>query len=235
MFYCLLRSNAHGRLALKATDFKLIETMLHKSGEGFPLIDAHMSRLRASASGLGFIFDESAVRDSLDSATAESFGAGPAAKVRLLLSSDGKYEISAEPAAQEPPAPPRFVSFSPDAVSSAEPFLRHKTTRREFYDTRLAVARARGLYDILFLNERGEATEGAWNNIVAEVDGALLTPPVSCGLLPGVFRQSLLERGAVAERILSSQDLQKASALYCCNAVRGLVEVSFIDGFPDSL
>ncbi len=227
-------SNPRGRIVLKEPQFKLIETMLWKSGEGFPLFEAHMSRLRASASDLGFALDESDVRAGVFAA-AESFGSGPAFKARLLLSGDGAFEISAAPVAAEPPALPRFVSFSPDAVNSADPLLRHKTTRREFYDDRLAAARARGLYDILFLNERGEAAEGAWNNIVVEIDGALFTPPVSCGLLPGVFRHNLLERGLAEERILSASDIKNASALYCCNAVRGMVEVALIDGFPDSL
>ncbi|HOC92937.1 MAG TPA: aminotransferase class IV [bacterium] len=198
--------------------------MLCMSGDDFPLMESHMSRLRASASALGFALDERAARAGVAAAAGYSSPGAPL-KVRLLLSSDGALDITAEPVELEPPASPRHVSFSADAADSADPLLRHKTTRREFYDSRLAEARARGLYDILFLNERGEATEGAWNNIVAEIDGALFTPPVSCGLLPGVFRQNLLERGLAEERILSARDIKNASALYCCNAVRGLVEV----------
>ncbi len=225
-------SNPRGRIVLKEPQFKLIETMLWKSGEGFPLIESHMSRLRASASALGFALDERAARAGALAAAGYS-RPGAALKVRLLLSSDGALDITAEPVELESAASPRSVSFSADAAGSADPLLRHKTTRREFYDSRLAEARARGLYDILFLNERGEATEGAWNNIVVEIDGALYTPPVSCGLLPGVFRQNLLERGLAEERILSASDIKNASALYCCNAVRGMVEASLVGGFQE--
>ena len=99
----------------------------------------------------------------------------------------------------------------------------HKTTHRPLYTEVLKAAIAAGYNDVLFLNQRGEVTEGAIHNIFIEMDGHLLTPPVDGGLLPGVHRRHILANHPNAEeRVLSLDDLREADAIYLSNAVRGL-------------
>jgi para-aminobenzoate synthetase/4-amino-4-deoxychorismate lyase len=87
-----------------------------------------------------------------------------------------------------------------------------------------------GLEDLLFFNLRGELTEGAISNVFIEKGGKMLTPPIDCGLLAGVYRRHLLEsRADVKEQVLNEEDLRNADAVYLANAVRGLrrVQVEF--------
>ena len=99
----------------------------------------------------------------------------------------------------------------------------HKTTHRPLYREAFKAASAAGIDDVLFMNLRSEITEGAINNIFIEKDGCLFTPPVECGLLPGVHRRHLLEtRPSTMERVLYLQDLRQADVVYLSNAVRGL-------------
>jgi para-aminobenzoate synthetase/4-amino-4-deoxychorismate lyase len=64
-------------------------------------------------------------------------------------------------------------------------FLYHKTTRRAFYDEeRERMAKQLNCQEVLFLNERGELTEGSFTNIFAEVDGELLTWPCPAACWP---------------------------------------------------
>ncbi|MCK5228443.1 MAG: aminotransferase class IV, partial [Desulfobulbaceae bacterium] len=58
--------------------------------------------------------------------------------------------------------------------------------------------------------------------------GRLFTPPVSCGLLGGVFRQYLLENhpDMIQEKVLTLKDIEDADAVYVGNSVRGLVRVA---------
>ena len=58
------------------------------------------------------------------------------------------------------------------------------------------------------------------------MDGKLYTPPSQLGLLPGIYRQHLLEIGQLEERVLTIEDLKQAEVIYGCNAVRGLYELS---------
>ena len=81
--------------------------------------------------------------------------------------------------------------------------------------------------DILFLNEREELTEAVNNNLFVEIAGKLYTPPLTCGLLPGIYRHHLLQTDpSASERILSLADLRSASALFLSNSVRGLRQVT---------
>jgi para-aminobenzoate synthetase / 4-amino-4-deoxychorismate lyase len=78
----------------------------------------------------------------------------------------------------------------------------------------------------VFLNERDEVTEGAISNIFIEKDGRMFTPPLHCGVLPGVYRRHLLQtRPKIEERVLTLEDLRGADAIYVSNAVRGLRKV----------
>ena len=54
----------------------------------------------------------------------------------------------------------------------------------------------------------------------------LYTPPSQLGLLQGIYRQHLLGTGQVEEKALTIEDLKGAEAIYGCNAVRGLYELS---------
>jgi para-aminobenzoate synthetase / 4-amino-4-deoxychorismate lyase len=66
-------------------------------------------------------------------------------------------------------------------------------------------------------------TEGAISNVFMEKDGRMFTPPIECGVLPGVYRRYLLQtRPEIEERVLRLDDLRNADAVYICNAVRGL-------------
>jgi para-aminobenzoate synthetase/4-amino-4-deoxychorismate lyase len=57
--------------------------------------------------------------------------------------------------------------------------------------------------------------------VVALVDGKLVTPPVRCGLLPGTFREALIEGGVLQERVLTLNDLRIAEEILLINSVRG--------------
>ncbi|MCL5966494.1 MAG: aminodeoxychorismate synthase component I [Deltaproteobacteria bacterium] len=206
-------------------DFELLETFLWSPGTGFRYLPAHLRRMAASARYFGFRFRRERILSALEGAVRDR-RAGPARRVRLLLRRDG--DASAElhplpPAASD--AKPFRVTVSGVAVSTRDPFVRHKTTNRVSRDEELSKARSAGFDEVLFLNERGELTEGAITNLFVEIDGRLFTPPLACGLLDGVSRRIVLKerRGGVAERMLFPDDLADADAIYLTNSVRGMI------------
>ena len=202
--------------------FSLIETMLW-DGQ-YPLIELHLDRLVDSADYFEFPCDRAAIRESL-LAEASRFAEQLPRKVRLLLDCDGGVRIEAEILRDSSPTPAR-VCFATDRTDPGDQFLFHKTTNRALYNSRLAAASRAGFADVLFLNQRGEVTEGAISNVLIEKDGRWYTPPLSCGVLPGVYRRHLLEtRPEIEERVLTLADVRNADAVYVCNAVRGLRRV----------
>ncbi len=198
--------------------FALLETILWHPERGFALLDRHLQRLSASAEYFGRRYDEERVESALY-ACAKGLSAAPH-RVRLTMRADG--EISCEASALPAPsriADPLPVAMAAQPIDAANPFLYHKTTHREIYERALAGAPVGG--DVILWNERGEVTESSIANLVAEIDGVLVTPPVACGLLPGTFRQDLLDRGRITERIITVDELKAAPRLFLINSVRG--------------
>ncbi len=211
--------------------FRLIETFLWSPGEGFRFLADHLRRLASSARYFGFRFRREAVLSALDRALRKGEAAGPR-RIRLLLAKNGEasVEVSPPPPAREGTNPAR-VAFSRVAVSSRDPFVRHKTTVRAWRDDELAKARNEGFDEVIFLNERGEVAEGAISNLFVEADGRLLTPPAACGLLEGVRRRSVLADRSrrASERVLYPEDLRKARRILLTNSVRGVVPAILVD------
>jgi para-aminobenzoate synthetase/4-amino-4-deoxychorismate lyase len=61
--------------------------------------------------------------------------------------------------------------------------------------------------------------------VFVQLDGRWYTPPLACGLLPGVMRSVLLADPAWAatEKVLTQDDLRLAQAIVVCNALRGVL------------
>ncbi len=199
----------------------LIETFLWTRDAGFWLLEGHRARMAASAAALGFSFApenfERAVAQACDGA------ATPALRVRLVLSRDGAIETAAAPFSPDPPQKIWRVAVAAQKFDSRDPLLRHKTTRRALYEDALAASAAD---EVIFLNERDEVCEGARANIFVKRDGALLTPPLECGLLPGVLRAHLLAQGRARGKILRLADL--AEDFLIGNSLRGLLRAQLI-------
>lgn len=224
---CLLKA---AFLTHPRSEFQLIETMLWNGG--FRLLAMHMDRLESSAAYFDFTFDRAATVSQLNE-YANVLEAEKLYRVRLLLDTDGRVVIRhAEHHRSDSQA--GLIRIASHHTSSTDVFLRHKTTCREQYDLEYAECRGDGFDEVIFLNERGEVTEGAISNIFIRRAGKLLTPPLSSGVLPGVFRRHLLETEAAAEEaVLTPMDLQAADAIYICNSLRGLREVTLRTA-PDS-
>jgi para-aminobenzoate synthetase/4-amino-4-deoxychorismate lyase len=211
--------------------FELIETTRWTAAEGLWLLHYHLDRMRRSAEFFRFRCDLARIRSALDAHTA---GLDPSirSRVRLTLAPDGTPSITSSPLA----APPSTsglptATLSGHRTDSADIFLRHKTTNRKLYDDEFKRAQAAlGCIEVLFMNQRGELTEGSRTNLFVELDGILLTPALGCGLLDGTLRRSLFEQpGApIRETILKPDDLGRAARIMIGNSVMGLVEIRLI-------
>ena len=203
--------------------FELIETLLLTEGK-FTFLEEHLERLAQSAEYLDFAFEEVRVRTALQEA-AYAWQGSERARVRLLLNRAGTVTRTATTLEDDTSGTVDLL-LGDKRVSADDRFLRHKTTHRALYDSALRQAQALGFADCLFRNTRGEITEGAIHNVVALVAGEWVTPPLACGVLPGVYRRHLLQEGKVSERVLFFSDLLRAEAIFLCNSVRGLRRVA---------
>ena len=201
---------------------RLIETLRRK--DGVPLREErHLARMARGAAALGWRFAAAEVAAALRARPGVQPGAGvqPGTgpeRLRLTLARDGTVEVTATPFVAV--AGPWRLGLADERLSSADPWLRLKTTRRAAYDR--ARAALGGLDEVLLLNERGEVCDGTITTVLFDRGAGLCTPPLTSGLLPGVLREEMLESGACREEVLMAADLGRVR-LWVGNALRGMI------------
>ncbi len=141
-------------------------------------------------------------------------------RVKLILSPEGEIRIESNPC--------EFLSWGENLrvglVKRKFPkniLHFHKTTYREEYDYYREKAKELGLVEILFYNEENFLLEGTISNIFLKVENIFLTPPLELGILPGVLREEMLNKGLAKEYPLKIEDLKRGE-LYIGNSLRGL-------------
>jgi para-aminobenzoate synthetase/4-amino-4-deoxychorismate lyase len=223
---CLLKANF---LTQVDAPFDLIETLRYEKARGFHLLERHLARLQSSAQHFGYPYSREAVIAALDAEAAST--TAPVSMVRLLLAEDGAITVtSIEITLPTKGTVWRFV-ISDQRIDEKDPLFYHKTTRRQFYDDEMKRLKAlTGCDEVVFLNMRGELTEGTRTTLFVEQDGRLFSPALACGLLAGTLREELLDlpRATASEAVLTPRDLAGADAIYLGNSVRGLVRAELM-------
>lgn len=169
----------------------------------------HRARLGAGAAVLGWTVPDFQVT-----------GPDHPARWRLTLDAAGIVRQEHHPL---PPAIDTWrVGLANLRLASDDPWLRLKSSQRTTYDAARAALPA-GLDEVILLNERDEVCDGTITTLFFDRGDGMRTPPMACGLLPGVLRASL----GYPEEVLFVRDLPNVR-LWLGNALRGLRPARFI-------
>jgi para-aminobenzoate synthetase/4-amino-4-deoxychorismate lyase len=195
--------------------FSLLETLLWTSVDGYFLCEKHIARMLDSAD----YFDISITREKLEDYLGQiSSSFHTPQRVRVLLDQSGELTFETQSFKfQENPVPLK-VCLANGPIDSDNIFLFHKTTERAIYES--ARKGCKEFDDVLLYNEAGELTEFTIGNLVVELEGQLLTPLISCGVLGGTFRAHLVETGQVLERTVPVQRLRDCRQIFRVNSIR---------------
>ena len=211
----------HSRTPGEGAGFSLLETMRLEAGR-IPRLERHLARMAGSANAFGFRWHEPLVRGALEAASAaHAIGIW---RFRLLVDRAGTPSVTCTP--YEADRKPWRVALATSPIDALDPFLRHKTTNRQVYES--AREARPDVDDVLLWNARGEITEATIANFVVELEGTLVTPAVSSGLLPGVFRAELLEAGRLREQVVTRDETAHASRIWLINSLRGYIDVTLV-------
>ena len=211
-------------LTTRMPDFNLFETM-RGVGAAIPKLEAHLRRMRDSALYFGVGYDEAGMRRDLASRLSAT-GAGEM-RLRLLLQQNGRWSIEISPLEIVPWS--GRVLLWPESVQASDAFLQHKTSNRALYRRASLKAQQLGCDEVLFCNEEGFVTEGAISNIFVTLEGQVITPHTTCGLLPGVERASILESCLdVKIGLVKLSEFFNADEIWLSNALRGSRSITMI-------
>lgn len=198
---------------------KIIETFGYHPGEGYRRLERHLLRMERSAGALGYGFDRGAADAALCA------GGDVSLRCRLTLDENGAFAFETTPLL--PVTGYWRIEIAPERLESADPWLRHKTTRRATYD-RMRSELPDGIDERVLLNEAGHVCDGTITTVFADLGALLVTPPLSAGVLPGVLRAEMLESGQAVEDTLLPRDLADARELYVGNSLRGLIPADLV-------
>jgi len=231
------------------------ETLRTYNGQPF-LFERHMRRLRKSAGMLALpvpLTDTQIDTRFRETMSAAGLGDAPdrEAYIRILITR-GIGELTYDPAAT--PTPSVVVIVKPNVDPPREAFERgvkvslvgvvrnHPGTvnplikSNSLLNNALAMQEAlrRGAFEGVMRNYKGELAECTQSNLFIVKDGAVLTPPIDAGLLPGITREFLFEIGAAAgipvrEAVLKDDDLLNADEAFLTSTTRELVPIVQVD------
>ncbi len=187
----------------------LIETMRLLPDRAVPRLALHAARMARGAALLGWRFDPAEFHAAI--ADCDPVGGS---RLRLTLALDG-FSVT------QSGLPDRQAEWrlglAGERLRSDDPWLGVKSSHRAAYDSARAQMSA-GLHEVIFQNERGEVCDGSITTLFFDRGQGLRTPPLRCGLLPGVLRAEM----ACVEEVLLASDLPRV-ALWVGNSLRGLI------------
>ena len=215
---CLLKGNF---ITSPIEEFTIFETMLLDGS--YQNLNDHLERLKESAKYFDYPLDLELCKTRLAELPSES-GMSSRLRVKLSLDRFGAIDLSYRPVVGWESDK---IAIWPQALSSKNRFLYHKTSLRKEYDLATLAAQKEGLADYIFVNEREEVTEGAISNIFIRTGESHFTPPLNSGLLAGVCRNKLLQTlKNCSEQVIKGADLLSADEILICNSVRGVTRVT---------
>lgn len=205
-------------------DFEILETLALKDGrwQNWPL---HWARLQIAAQHFGYPLNQAVLEGQMQ-ALQQQNAAGDW-RVRLALDARGQVQIAVEPLL--PPSTPVRLELARQPIANSvaqSDAVRFKTSRRAHYEA----FRPQGdqVFDVVLHNENGEITEGTRGNVCMRLDGNWVTPPLACGLLPGVGRALALSLGRVGERVVHVDEVPRVESWAFVNSLRGWLDAQLI-------
>ncbi|HEV2331018.1 MAG TPA: aminotransferase class IV [Verrucomicrobiae bacterium] len=143
--------------------------------------------------------------------------------------------MSLRPAPKQENPPQWKLITSSVRIAANDPLVRFKTCNKLPQVLARAEANKAGADEALLLNTDGFVAEGTSSNVFWVKRGAVYTPPLAAGILPGVTRVVVFEIAArlkipVREKNIRPKDMMQADGLFLSISSRGVVEVSSLDG-----
>jgi branched-chain amino acid aminotransferase len=224
------------------------ETLRTYGGRLF-LYERHMRRLRNSAAmiDLQVPFTDSELAAQIGATIAAADLGGKEAYVRVLLTrgvGDLTYHLSATPTPSAVIIVKPLADAAPELYANGVKVVLVNVVRNHpasvnpmiksnnLMNSALAAQQAfkRGAFEAVMRNYRGELTECATANLFVVKNGAALTPPLACGLLPGITREFLFEVGRdtgieVREEVLHDDDLFGADEAFLTSTTREVLPI----------
>lgn len=188
-------------------------------------LSRHMRRVVSSAQTKGIkLPSEDQIRSSIEFLlSTEKFSQGV---LRLSFAEGGNWS-AAHLEYQPLVNPAKLVSYEKLLKSNGQPLKSFP------YDHRLEILKAVqdvGADEAIVINDKGRVCEGSVTNLLLQIDGEWITPPISDGVLPGIVRALVIENCGVLVRSISESQLRQVSSGFLLSSLRIAQPIASING-----
>jgi len=213
----------------------LFETVAVKNSQP-RLFQSHYARLSDSVRAFGApsIAPESQLRIHCDAVIEANAVENGSLKIVIFKEMAGWSELIFARANTYPPS--RYeIGFQLQTVrceQRSDPLSGRKSLNYLANIQAKRAALAAGFDEPLFIDSREVVLEGATTNLFIVRGGAVLTPPLAAGILPGVMRAHILGRlgyNFALEQNITHAELLAADEVFVTNALLGVMPVARVD------
>ncbi|KTW28140.1 hypothetical protein T552_01999 [Pneumocystis carinii B80] len=211
-------------------EWDLLETILY-DGSNFFLLEKHLQRLiKASIYFEWKTIDIKRIEQKLW----DSVRHLGSSKVRLTVDQNGIIDIQVSPFILsgnlfgifskndwKEEKPWRVYLDTIPMDDKLRPFFCHKTTYRDPYEAARKRLKIHEEMEVLLYNQYGYVMEGSICNVAFFRNYQWITPTLKEGCLPGVMRETLLEKKYIIEHSIKINDLINGERLLLFNSLRG--------------
>jgi len=194
-------------------------------------LERHINRLVESTQRIDVsLHDELDIGAAIAEVIAANQDIAISARLRITVTAQGSTSSILISMAELEPYPETTSCIEvPWARNERSPLSGVKSTSYAENVIALNWARKAGYSEAIFCDSVGRLSEGATTNIFLVLNGEVLTPSTSSGLLPGVIRGVLLEAKLAKEADLLPEHLKSAEEIFLTSSTRGVHPVSRIN------
>ncbi|MGT2934567.1 aminodeoxychorismate synthase component I [Streptococcus castoreus] len=194
----------------------VLKTTAKVTQQQVTLLDYHLNRLKEAAAYFAYPYDEIRLRQSLAAYLATKDDRSY--RLHITLGKNGQMSLSDQILESLRPTFLNALLTLQKTKQEDSPFTYFKTSYRPHINTKP--------YEQIYYNPKGQLLETSIGNLFVQLGKRLYTPPIEAGILPGIYRQHLLDTSQVQEKWLTLADLENAETVFGGNAVQGLYRLN---------
>lgn len=202
--------------------FEIFETARVENGE-VTFLNDHLQRMKQAADYFLFNYDEKKIVKKINNEL-KTLDAKKVYRLKIILSKPGKVDLQIQEFVQKKSV--IKIILSANKIHSSNKYQYFKTTNRKLYDEEYNHYKENGFFDVIYLNENEDVSEGAITNIFIRKGEVIITPSLQCGILPGIYRKYFIRtHPETKEKRISLNDLITADEIILTNSLRGAIKV----------
>ncbi|MBU5481570.1 aminotransferase class IV [Blautia sp. MSJ-19] len=204
------------------------ETIAVEDGKPL-LLDRHLKRLEEAAQflKLGSCTGRGLTKEKVETYLGEQDAAVTAHGALKIVMSEKNFffQMRSNPYTEEIYSRGFMMDISKVRRNETSPLVYHKTLNYGDCILEKRAAAAAGINEKIFVNTKGQISEGTVSNIFFVRKNMIYTPQLSCGLLPGILRRYVMERFSVVETIVYPDELMYYDECFVTNSLMGVMPV----------